>query len=131
MNLSETPPPLTRLQRQRLFDALEQIAVFDSLEGRNLLLIDLPSALQTTLLRNSSKILDLNEIIDKALRWQHLEKHTPAIYIVIENAFIPSRGSAAGLALRELYQELTGPSLALSPAIPDSPLVALPSIPTP
>src|SRR5690348_3648240 len=79
MNRPEPPPPLTREQRRHLLDALEQISFFDTAQGRDSLLADLPPRLRRALARSTIASVDLAEIVDKAAQWGSLEDGTSAL----------------------------------------------------
>src|SRR5881394_1992181 len=106
MSLFDTPPSLPRAQRQRVLDALQQIAVFRTAPGRTTLLAGLPVPLCNTIPRDATAYLDLAAIIDTAVAWRLLADGTPALLVVLENGLPPSRGSVAGQVLEVLTQEL-------------------------
>src|SRR5690349_6158014 len=94
--MSDRVLPLSRQQRLRLLDILNKMPLFDTVEGRDLLLADLPEALIAGLQRSTIKSVDLEKMVRVAEAWGNLDDNTPAMHILLENTQRHSRGSEAG-----------------------------------
>jgi hypothetical protein len=138
--MSDPAPLLTREQRRRLLDALNNLPLFDDEQGRTLLLSDLPATLCQSVQRSDTKIIDLEAIVRTVEGWGTLDDGTPALGILIENARFHGQGGNAGRSLEELTTEL-GPLLTPKPLTaagavkegtdPASPAVAAAAPPVP
>src|SRR5689334_13688627 len=100
---------LNRNTRRRLLDTLSAMAVFETSDGRNLLLHDLPSALKERIARASATRLDLDAIVDACDVWvpDAATAETYPLRWLIENALdLTQGGTQTERALRELLAEL-------------------------
>jgi hypothetical protein len=112
--MNDPVPLLTREQRRRLLDALNNLPLFEEEQGRSLLLSDLPATLCQSVQRSDTKIIDLEAIVRTVEGWGTLDDGTPALAILIENARFYGQGGNAGRSLEELSTEL-GSLLARKP----------------
>lgn len=96
----------SKLQR-KFVQALSAVPATVNMEGRNALLIGLPSNVVTALNRSDNQMIDLTNIATQLDRLGRLEKtgERPLI-IVAENALIQVEGTDAGRAIKEIVQEL-------------------------
>ncbi len=120
--MTEPDLTLTRAQRQRLLTALADLPVFQTIEGRALLLNDLPPALVRGVGRSTTISVDLDAIIRAVEGWGALDDGTPALLVLLENALFHGRGGNAGRDLKALRTELTTPATATPlPSVPNLP----------
>lgn len=116
---------LTRTQRQRLLTALADLPVFQTIEGRTLLLNDLPPALVRGVGRSATTSVDLDAIIRTVEGWGALDDGTPALLVLLENALFQGRGGSPGRDLEALHSELT--ALVTAPPLPVASGAAVPA----
>ncbi len=96
-------PILSREQRHHLIEALKRIPLFQTQEGRTLLLTDLPI---TGLSRSTTLDVDLFNIVDAVVRWGKLPDATSPLLMLLDNAREYAGNGEAGRELAVLYQEL-------------------------
>jgi outer membrane protein assembly factor BamB len=100
---------LTRTQRLRLLDILQRVRLFDTQQGRDLLLGGLPNPLRTSITRSDNEAIDLNKIVDAVQAWRPQSNDTDPLLVLLENARLYAGAeSEAGQAFTALAQELTG-----------------------
>src|SRR5436309_1832959 len=103
------PPHLSRAERRELLDTLAGLPVFQTEQGRDLLLITMPVTLVNTVRRAENTLIDLDKIINAVEAWGLLDDNTPALLVLLDNALYASQGSNAGRILQELRKSLASP----------------------
>jgi|GEM_PF-5745713 len=91
-----TTAPSAKLRpklRQKLLYVLGSIPVFDTPDGRQLLLKGMPASLVSQLARSSNKEVDLAKIVGGVEAWGTLSDGMLAIELLIQNALVFSHGS--------------------------------------
>jgi len=92
---------LDRATRSQLLTALNAIVALDTLNGRTLLLQDLPEALTCTVERDEAKALDLANMVRAADAWS-----PEALYTLIETARDLVSGSTTAVQLQAVLNTL-------------------------
>ena len=126
--MTKLPIHLSRVQRQRLLQALNTPTLYDTATGRDTLLIDLHDTVAPTVARAGGKWADLAAIVEAAERWGHLPDGTPALWVLIDAATTALAGSDSARTLTALRTELTAPALRASELAPP-PVAATPAPP--
>src|SRR5690242_861502 len=99
---------LDRPKRRKLMDGLSSMSIFDSREGRDLLLRGLPQSLIDSIARQSAKVVDLDRIVNACERWRtgpNTQEGVP-LFILLENAQDLARGSQAAAEFKQLLDTL-------------------------
>jgi hypothetical protein len=107
---------LDRATRSDLLTALDAIVVLDTLNGRTLLLQNLPAALANTLARDEAKAVDLANMVYAADAWS-----ADALRTMIETARDLVPGSTSAAQLQAVLNSLTSSPAPGSPPIPADP----------
>ncbi len=107
---------LDHATRSDLLAALETMVVLDTLDGRTLLLQDLPPALAGTVVRDEAKIVDLANMLRAADAWS-----PAALRTLIETARDLVPGSTCAAQLQTVLATLAAPPEQLSAALPLDP----------
>jgi Effector-associated domain 1 len=89
---------LTPELRQRLLDVLGSIPLFDTPDGRQLLLNDLPPSLVAQLARHSAKEIDLANMVRGMEAWGTLPDGRLALQLLVQNALVFCHGSKSQAA---------------------------------
>jgi hypothetical protein len=98
-------PAILAEHRKKLLKILVSMQEFDTPEGRELLLINMPSRLTTQIKRNPIKNVDLLAIVSLVQNWT-LEDGSPALYQLIDNVLIFNENSNAGKDLQKLFKKI-------------------------
>lgn len=99
--------PLARLTKEEqslLVETLQRISLFQSAEGRNLLLGNFPTSLVTLIARDANSSVDITNIVNTVQAWGMLEDGTPPLHMLIQNALLYARHD--DLSIRTALQKL-------------------------
>ena len=94
--------------RRQLLAALAALAVFDTPDGRGMLLNDLPAPLVRRVERSTAKVVDLDRLVYAADVWAGVgatEEDYP-LRLLVQNALDLAQGTAAAATLQALFDAL-------------------------
>lgn len=98
---------LDRDTRRQLLDALGSLTLFNTPEGRDLLLRGVPVQLTNAISRSTVKIIDLDRIIEACEQWAPASSNDPSpLRILIENAYQVTEGSRVAAKLQTMLEAL-------------------------